>query len=172
LCSLLFEAVSGKADESLSGAINRYARSDDRRLWDVEGEEMEEEDDNFLVEKQKMKGCIRQIELCKALQDAPGLSSRGQALLQMRIDWEQQNYIEASETYGPRQVYIENYNSEQFYELIAPIFAGLDSDKVENLCAEGLSTDGFSAIALEALIGSDISVGQARRSGRGTDIDA
>ncbi len=171
LCSLLFEAVSGKTDESLSGAINRYARSDDRRLWDIEGEEMEEEDDNFLIENETMKGCTRQIELCKALKNAPGLSTMGRTLLQMRIDWEQQNYKEASETYGPRQVYIENYNSEQFYKLIAPIVERLDSDKVEKLCAEGLSGDGLSAIAFEALTGSDISVGQARRSGRGTDID-
>jgi hypothetical protein len=170
LCSLLFEAVSGNADESLSGAINRYARSDDRRLWDIEGEEMEEEDDNFLVEKQTMKACTRQIELCKALQNAPGLSTMAQTLLQVRIDCEQQSHKEASERYGPRQVYIENYNSEQLYKLIAPIVDRLDSKKLENLCVEGLSTDGLDAIALEALTGSDISVGQARRSGR-ADID-
>jgi hypothetical protein len=57
------------------------------------------------------------------------------------------------------------------YKLIAPIVERLGSEKVEKLCAERLSSDGLSAIALEALIGSDISVGQARRSGRGTDID-
>jgi hypothetical protein len=71
LCSLLFEAVSGNADESFSGAINRYARSDDRRLWDIEGEEIEDEDDNFLIEKQNMKACTRQIEICRALQNTP-----------------------------------------------------------------------------------------------------
>jgi hypothetical protein len=172
LCSLLFEAVGGKADESLSGAINRYARSDDRRLWDVEGEEMEDEDDNFLVEKQKMKGCARQIELCKALQGAPGLSTMAKTLLQMRIEWEQQSYKKASETYGPRQVYIENYNSEQLYKLIAPILDQFDSKRLENLLAEGPSSEVLSSIALEALTGSDISVGRARRSGRGTDVDA
>jgi hypothetical protein len=132
---------------------------------------MEEEDDNFLIEKQTMKGCTRQIELCKALQNAPGLSTIAQILLQMKIDWEQQRYKEASETYGPRQVYIENYNSEQFYKLIAPIIERLDLNKVKELCAEGLSSDGLSAIAFNALTGSDISVGQARRSGRRTDID-
>jgi hypothetical protein len=171
LCSLLFEAVSGKADESLAGAINRYARSDDRRLWDIEGEEMEDEDDNFLIEKQNMKGCTRSIELCKALQNTPGLSIMAKTLLQMRIDRETRSYEEASETYGPRQVYIDNYNSEQLYKLIAPLVELLDSEKVEKLCADGLSTDGLGAIALEALTGSDISIGQARRSGRATDID-
>jgi len=172
LCSLLFEAVSGKTDESLAGAINRYARSDDRRLWDIEGEEMEEENDNFLIEKQRMKGCTREIELCRALQNATGLSTMAQTLLQMRIDWEQQNYKEANETYGPRQVYIENYNSEQFYKLIAPVIERLDPKKLENLCAEGLSADGLSSIILEALTGSDVSVGKARRSGRNSDFDA
>jgi hypothetical protein len=33
LCSLLFEAVSGRSDEGLAGAINRYARSDAREQW-------------------------------------------------------------------------------------------------------------------------------------------
>jgi hypothetical protein len=172
LCSLLFEAVSGNADESLSGAINRYARSDDRRLWDIEGEELEDEDDNFLIEKQKMKACTRQIQLCKALQkNAPGLSSTAKTLLQMRIDWEQQNYKEASETYGPRQVYIDNYNSEQLYKLIAPLIEQIDSKELEELCAEGLSTDDLCSIAFEALTGSDVSVGKARRSGHGKDFD-
>jgi hypothetical protein len=118
-----------------------------------------------------MKYCTRQIELCKALQNAPGLSPIGQTLLQTRIDWELHNYKEANETYGPRQVYIENYHSKQFYKLIAPIVERLDSDKLEKLCADGLSTDGLGAIALEALTGSDISVGRARRSRRKTDID-
>lgn len=127
-CSLLFEAVSGKPDESLSGAINRYARSDDRRQWDIEGEELEDEADNFLSEKQEMKGCIRQIEICKALQKLPGLSALAESLLRMRIDWEQQNYERTKETYGPRQVYIENYNREQLHELIAPIIHLLDSE--------------------------------------------
>ncbi|WP_171257875.1 hypothetical protein, partial [Acinetobacter baumannii] len=86
--------------------INRYARSDDRRLWDLEGEAMENEEDNFLIEKQKMKACARQIELCRALQNTPDLSAIAKELLQKRIDWEQQNQKMASETYGPRQVYI------------------------------------------------------------------
>jgi hypothetical protein len=171
LCSLLFEAVGGEPDESLSGAINRYARSDDRRLWDLEGEEMKEESDNFLTEKERMRGCTRQIELCKALKKSPGISTIAQTLLQMRIDWEQKKYKEASETYGPRQVYIENYNAEQFYQMIAPIVDLLDSDKLEKLCDAGISTDSLSAIALEALTGTDISVGKSRRSGRGTEVD-
>src|SRR4051812_44096355 len=50
LCSLLFEAVSGNADEGLAGAINRYARSEDRKRWDREGEEEQDPEDNFLVE--------------------------------------------------------------------------------------------------------------------------
>ncbi|MGY3074221.1 hypothetical protein ACVWZZ_000592 [Bradyrhizobium sp. LM6.10] len=55
LCCFLFEAVSGQADEGLSGAINRYARSDERKQWDREGEEEDSEDDNFLSQKGKMR---------------------------------------------------------------------------------------------------------------------
>jgi hypothetical protein len=35
LCGLLYEIVSGSPDESLSGAINRYARSKDRKKVDL-----------------------------------------------------------------------------------------------------------------------------------------
>ena len=57
LCSLLFEAVSGNPEESLAGAINRYARSEDRKQWDRDGEdEVAKEDDNFLTEKNIMRG--------------------------------------------------------------------------------------------------------------------
>jgi hypothetical protein len=171
LCSLLFEAVSGTADESLSGAINRYARSDDRRVWETEGEELEDEDDNFQIEKQIMSGCNRQIDICKALQNSPGLSALAESLLLMRIDWEQQNHERAKETYGPRQVYVENYNREQVAELFAPILSRLDPKKLETLYSDGLTTNGLSALAHEMLTGSDISVGKARRSGRLPDVD-
>lgn len=172
LCSLLFEAVSGTANESLSGAINRYARSDDRRMWETEGEELEDEGDNFLIEKQIMSSCNRQIDICKALQTSSGLSTMAKTLLQMRIDWTQQDYKRANETYGPRQVYLENYNREQIAEQFAPILSLLDSKKLETLYAEGLTTNGLSAFALEMLTGSDISVGKARRSGLLPDVDA
>jgi hypothetical protein len=89
LCSLLFEGVGGEADESLSGAINRYARSDARKKWDEEGElQQEDEDDNFLAEKNAMRTSMREIAPCKALQSTPELSTMAKILLLMRINEE------------------------------------------------------------------------------------
>jgi hypothetical protein len=66
LCSLLFEAVSGRSDEGLAGAINRYARSEDRKQWDREGEDEDERDnDNFLSEKNTMRSSEQEVELVR-----------------------------------------------------------------------------------------------------------
>src|SRR4051812_357080 len=62
LCSLMFEAATGNSDEGLAGAINRYARSNDRRQWDLEGEN-ENYDDNFWIEKNQMVQSSKVIEL-------------------------------------------------------------------------------------------------------------
>src|SRR6185436_17873917 len=75
LCSLLFEAASGKSDEGLAGAINRYARSEARRQWDRSGEE-DDPDDNFQTEKAEMAAALHAIELCKKILQKPGLSEK------------------------------------------------------------------------------------------------
>jgi hypothetical protein len=93
LCSLLFEAVSGRSDEGLAGAINRYARSDARAEWDREGEE--DEDDNFVSQKNTMRVSAQQIDLCKKVLRNTNLSEMARVLLQLRIDREQQKYDEA-----------------------------------------------------------------------------
>jgi hypothetical protein len=163
LCSLLFEAVSGGADESLSGAINRYARSDVRKKWDEEGDEMEEdENDNFVSQKRAMKVSMREIALCEALQSTTELSTMAKNLLLMRINGERRKYDEARSKYGPRQVYIDQLNPEQLGAIFAEAISRLSPEKMEKLSTQV----GKSRADL------DISLGEARRSAREQDFDA
>jgi hypothetical protein len=93
LCSLLFEAVSGRSDEGLAGAINRYARSEERKQWDREGEgEDERDNDNFLSEKNTMRSSEEEVELCKVLLQEPSLSDMAKVLLHTRMKHEQHSY--------------------------------------------------------------------------------
>ena len=84
LCSLVFELVSGKADEGLAGAINRYARSPERKQWDKDGED-DDPDDNFQNEKHQMYASSHATELCKQILQMPELSEKAAALLSLRI---------------------------------------------------------------------------------------
>jgi len=134
LCSLLLEAVSGAADESLSGAINRFARSDARKKWDEEGDEQEEsENDNFIAEKKIMRVSMREIALCKALQSTAGLSTMAKNLFLMKINDEWRKHVEARDRYGPRQVYIDQLNPEQFDAMLADAVSRLSPEKLEKL---------------------------------------
>jgi hypothetical protein len=100
-CSLLFEAMSGRSDEGLAGAINRYARSDERKQWDREGENEEERDnDNFMSEKNRMRSSEEEIALCKVLLKKVGLSDMAKLLLHKRIEHEKQAYEKARTRYG------------------------------------------------------------------------
>jgi hypothetical protein len=115
-CSLLFEAVTAVADESLAGAINRYARSDKRKRLDadeLENEADENNDDNFLAEKRAMKRSAEAIKKCKDLLNTDGLSDIARTLLMMNLNQETKNYEAARDTYGPRQVWLHQLNEEQ-----------------------------------------------------------
>jgi len=76
LCSLLFECVSGKADESLAGAINRYARSRQRLKLDEEEREYQEEQalsDNFDDLKNTIERGYEVVAECECLLALPDL---------------------------------------------------------------------------------------------------
>jgi hypothetical protein len=113
LCSLLYEAVSGRPDEGLAGAINRYARSDDRRRWDRDSRDAEAEDDDFAEEKRVMAVRAEEIKLYEALLEDRSLSATAIALLRMRIDHEQRKHDAAQSARGPRQFLGSQVNAEQ-----------------------------------------------------------
>jgi hypothetical protein len=155
LCSLLFEAVSGEAEESLSGATNRYARSAERKQWDEEGEQEELDDnDNFVVEKRTMRVSIQEIELCKAALRTAQLSNTAKQLLLIRVKAEQRKFEEARTTYGPRQVLIGQLNPAQLENMFADAINRVSPEKFER--------------SLDDL---DISLGRLRRSRNGQAFD-
>jgi hypothetical protein len=157
LCSLLFEAVSGRSDESLAGAINRYARSEDRRRWDEEGIEMEEaENDNFAVEKLTMKVCTEEITLCRALLQEASLSDMARDLLLARTNHEQRRYDQAFSTYGPRQVLLSHLNSEQLDNILIEAASCLNLEKIAKIDEQISSRKSLAQV--------DIELGKARRS--------
>jgi hypothetical protein len=157
LCSLLFEAVSGRSDEGLAGAIDRYARSDERKQWDREGEDEDEKDnDNFLAENNTMRSSEQEVELCKVLLQIPSLSDLARVLLLTRVEYEQRRYEVAQTTYGPRQVYLSQMNDEQWNNMLMEAVSRLKPEQIEKLDVKLAS--GKSSAAL------DIELGQQRRS--------
>jgi hypothetical protein len=160
-CGLLFEAVSGRSDEGLSGAINRYARSDDRRQWDREGEE--DLDDNFMQQKNAMRVSAQQIELCEKLLQNADFSDVARVLLCMRIDHEHQEYEKARTVYGPHQVYLDRINKEQLMNMVVEAYNRWTPE--QRLEFDEHMSSGKTLAEL------DIELGQLRRSGQGGKID-
>jgi hypothetical protein len=70
LCSLLFECATGLADESLAGAINRYARSQERTKKEREEREYREEiatSDNFDEQRNLINRSRETITECELI---------------------------------------------------------------------------------------------------------
>jgi hypothetical protein len=157
-CSLLFEAVSGRSDEGLAGAINRYARSDDRKQWDREGDEEVNENDNFLSEKNQMTWSEQEIELCKTVLKQVGLSDMAKVLLYMRIEHEKRAYEDSRTRYGPRQVYLDQMNEDQVVNMLSDAVKKFKPEQLIEL--DDMMSKGKSPAA------KDIQFGQEKRKAR------
>lgn len=164
LCSFLFEAVSGQADESLSGVINRYARSDERKQWDREGEEEDSPDDNFVSQKQRMRASQRDLSLYSAVARYPGLSQMAMTLLALRLKSEGDRYEAAKNTYGPNQVYLEQMNDEQIAAMFAEAIRSWRPEKQVEFY-EFIEAENSTMGALE------VKLGKTRRAARKSGID-
>jgi hypothetical protein len=158
-CSLLFEAVSGKSDEALAGAIARYARSEERKEWDRSGEDEDGKDnDNFMVQRWAITRTSEEIELSKALLKNAALSDVAKVVLYARILHEQKKQEEARTVYGPHQVYADQMNEDQHNKMLADLTSRMKPAHVKKLDAQIAS--GKTRAAL------DIERGQQIRSGR------
>ena len=163
LCSLMFEAVSGNPSEGLAGAINRFARSDDRKQWDLEGEN-DDPDDNFLTEKNRMTYSSKQIELCKRILRKPALSEMSVFLLNARIKHEEKEYEEARTTYGPRQVYVSQMSQEQWQGMLLEVINRFKPEQIDDL--DDMIVRG------QSLATRDIEHGRKVRAKREEKVDA
>jgi hypothetical protein len=148
LCSLMFEAVSGASDEGLAGAINRYARSAERKQWDKEGED-DDPDDNFHTEKNEMYASSHAIELCKQVLQKPGLTDKAIGLLSLRLQHEQRKHEEARTRYGPRQVYVGQMNREQWDGMLIEAVNRLKPEQIADLDEMIMKGKSLSACDIE-----------------------
>ncbi|MCJ9705260.1 MULTISPECIES: hypothetical protein [unclassified Bradyrhizobium] len=164
LCSFLFEAVSGQAEESLSGAINRYARSDERKQWDRDGEEEVSPDDNFVTQKNKTRVAQINIKTYAAMARFPGLSPMAKQLLALRLEDEADQYEAANKAYGPNQVYLDQLNSEQIATMFKEAISSWHPKKQEDF-NDLMETQISTANSLE------IELGKTRRAARKFGID-
>lgn len=145
LCSLLFECASGNVDESLAGAINRYARSQQRlKLEEAEREYRQEEalSDNFDEQRNTIRRSRETITECKSLLDLPDLDQLARTLLSLRLKRAESEAETATLTYGPRQYYVNEFTPAQL--------ADLGADKLN----------------LSMLAKMDIALGDLRRSAK------
>lgn len=123
LCSLVLEIVSGVADESLSGAINRFARSEDRRKIDLEEseeklQENQVESDKFYYAKDTIKRSIAKCEKYVAMLKDGQIDDGPKFLLKLLIQEELERAKAAGTKYGPHLVWVsqipQSYLDEKF----------------------------------------------------------
>lgn len=108
LCSLLFEIATGKSDESLAGAINRYARSNERAEADQHeidyGEERirARDEDNFYDIKNNLKSGPdeRIAELLTEMRDR-ALSSEARLLVMCELEDITKAAVDRDKIHGP-----------------------------------------------------------------------
>jgi hypothetical protein len=111
VCSLLYEIVGGKRDESLAGAINRFARSKERR--EIDQFEREEERleaigdaDNFLFVKEEARRAIKEADDYRALWErAEELGDGPRYLIKIMFENAAERATSAQNRYGPNIVW-------------------------------------------------------------------
>lgn len=107
VCSIIYEIASGRADESLAGAINRFARSEDRQrlLADDEQLRIENEDtsvpDNFRAVASDIAYAREDIELYGQLAAMPSLSLTAGMLANSMVRDAEARINAARSKYGP-----------------------------------------------------------------------
>lgn len=123
LCSLLFEVVTGSADESLAGAINRFSRSEDRKKRDREEDEYrseEQDNDNFVDARRTMKGCAENITVWRALLGNSSLNREAKNLVRLRLQEETKALETARDAYGPHRIYMSDQETATFSKSFDP----------------------------------------------------
>jgi len=123
LCSLLYEIATGTADESLAGAINRYARSKARAEADQHvieyGEDWERarNEDNFFDVKQSAVNAEKRVrELTAEFSDAK-LSKEARMLIRMELEKLTELIENQHMLHGPFVVWASQINRDWQAEL-------------------------------------------------------
>lgn len=107
VCSIIYEIASGLSDESLAGAINRFARSEAKQRFLAEEEQLRVENeeasvpDNFRAVASDIAHAGEDIEIYKQLADMPGLSLTARMLANSMVSDAQARIETARKKYGP-----------------------------------------------------------------------
>lgn len=120
VCSIIYEIASGRADESLAGAINRFARSEDRQRFLAEEEQfrIENEDtsvpDNFRAVTSDIAHAREDIELYGRLSANPNLSPTARMLANSTVRDAEARIEAASKKYGPNLLWAHQMPNEHW----------------------------------------------------------
>ena len=111
LCSLIHELASGVEGESLSGAINRYARSDERREFETEAQALdyadtpkgqkEYESDNFNGVKEQIERHKKELEFWQHAMAETTSSDPSADEFAIRVIDLRERITHLSKTHGP-----------------------------------------------------------------------
>lgn len=106
-CSLLYEAVAGTLDASLAGAINRFARSEERRRFDLgeveDGPDSDEtgDVDNFGWVKSVISRVMIECEKYRAMLSSSELDDGAKLVVKLMMARELDRADAAEKKYGP-----------------------------------------------------------------------
>ena len=115
LCGLIFELATGKQDESLAGAINKFSRSDLRReidehnaILDVENSDdyaVKCEANNFDRVHERVNGCLKDYGYWKGVAEAKDWGSFEMIQIHQRMMQAGEEALSLSRSYGPHLVW-------------------------------------------------------------------
>ncbi|MGX1743435.1 hypothetical protein ACWIEX_17945 [Bosea sp. NPDC055353] len=120
VCSIIYEIASGCADESLAGAINRFARSEDKQrlLAEQEQTRIENEDtsvpDNFRAVTSDIARAREDIELYGQLTAIPNLSLTAGMLANSMVRDAEARIDAARRKYGPNLIWAHQISHEHW----------------------------------------------------------
>ena len=104
ICSLIFEVATGISNESLAGAINRFARSEEKAEIDREEQKRraeESDDDNFLLIKEKSQKLRSEIvQLSKEMENET-ISMEAKLLIACTLEEKLEAYKSNENAVGP-----------------------------------------------------------------------
>ncbi len=110
-CDLLFEVITGEVGDGLSGAINRFARSQERRKADEDnayfGPDYEDkvEADNFFSTNEQIAACRNRVVELESLVQPELLPQRTRELAAFMIECETREISRLERVYGPNLVW-------------------------------------------------------------------
>ena len=120
LCGLIYEIATGHADESLAGAINRFARSDLRKRmdrdeaqsrWENSTEYREQyEADNFAHVSEEIANLKGEFEFWKALTNSREWDENSRAQISARLMDLEESMVQTHRQHGPFFVWASQYS--------------------------------------------------------------